>query len=248
MLLDAGIRNYVLLPILVLMFLVTVLRNEIMTLFHSPPKTDLKKLRENHILLRSRRLRGNGTKIPKDSYDRRRAFLVDDELGLLTILGKPPANETGIPGMPKTPAMDPSSMMKGQVSMIFSQMYIIFLYNLIEHFFSGIVTAKLPFALTRGFKGMFHSGIDLPSLEVSYVSSSSWFLLIFSGLREVSVALFGAGNTVPMNPMAMPQQQPMFADQSKVFLSEKENIILTPHSSHTDSSLKRLHASLTTKH
>jgi len=244
LLLDVEIRNYVLVPILILMLLVTILRNEVMVLFHSTPTTDLKKIRESQILLRSRRLRAFGNRIPVDAFERRKAFFIHADQGLLTKKSKPPQNQDAIAGMAQNPMMDPNNMgpmMKGQAAMIFSQVYLIVLYNLIDHFFSGFVSAKLPFALTRGFKGMFQHGIDLPSLEVSYVSSSSWYLLIFSGLRELSVALFGAGANIPMGnmPTSVPQQN-MFSDPVKAFLAEKENMQLTQHDWLCADSLKRL--------
>jgi len=202
-------------------------------------------------MLRSRRLRANGNKIPEDAFERRKAFYTHAEHGLLTKKSKPTQNqEAVIPGMVQNPLMDPNNMgpmMKGQAAMIFSQIYLIVLYNIIDHFFSGFVAAKLPFALTRGFKGMFQHGIDLPSLEVSYVSSSSWYLLIFSGLRELSVALLGAGANIPMGPgmtpgMAGGMQQPqMFSqDPAKGFLAEKENVQMTQHDWICADSLKRL--------
>ncbi len=103
-------------------------------------------------------------------------------------------------GFGNNPMMDPSNMggmMKGQVAMILNNIYMIFLYHGIEHFFSGFIAAKLPFSLTRGslhtffsskigFKTMFQAGIDLSDLEVSYISSSSWFLINFTGMAGMS--------------------------------------------------------------
>jgi len=245
LLLDVEIRNYVLVPILVLMIFVTILRNEVMIFFHSAPVNDLKKLRDGQIMSRARRLRACGSRIPEDGFERRKAFLVHADQGLLTKKSRPPPNQNdnGLPNMANSPLMDPNnmgSMMKGQAAMIFSQIYLLVLYNLIDHFFSGFVSAKLPFALTRGFKGMFHSGIDLPSLQVSYVSSSSWYLLIFSGLRELSVVLFGAGANIQMTPMAPMPQQNLFTDPTKSFLAEKESVQNTPHDWVCEDSIKRL--------
>eukprot|EP01123_Difflugia_compressa_P002334 TRINITY_DN13031_c0_g1_i1.p1 TRINITY_DN13031_c0_g1~~TRINITY_DN13031_c0_g1_i1.p1 ORF type:complete len:268 (-),score=37.99 TRINITY_DN13031_c0_g1_i1:22-825(-) len=242
LLLDVEIRNYVLLPILLLMILVTILRNDLSVLFNwSSSTNELKKIRENHLLLRTRRLRASTSKIPLESFERRKAFFVHPEQGLLTKKSKPPKNQEALPGMANNPMMDPSNMgnmAKGQATMIFSQIYMLLLYSIIDYFFPGFVAAKLPFALTRGFKGMFQDRIDLPTLEVSYVSSSSWFFLIFSGLRELSVVLLGAGANIPIAP-EMNQQQMMF-DPTKAFATEAENLNLTQHVWACEDSLQRL--------
>lgn len=83
--------------------------------------------------------------------------------------------------------IDPTKMMQGQTSMIFNNLYVVMLYNVIDHVFSGFVAAKLPLSLTGGFKRMLHFGIDLENMEVTYVSSSSWYLLIFSGTLSLLV-------------------------------------------------------------
>jgi len=36
------------------------------------------------------------------------------------------------------------------------------------------VLVKVPFSLTNRFKSMLHRGVDLSTLDVSYVSSLSW--------------------------------------------------------------------------
>lgn len=44
--------------------------------------------------------------------------------------------------------------------------------------FSFVYTAKIPFPLTQRFRSMLQNGIDLSTVDVSYVSSRSWYLLI----------------------------------------------------------------------
>eukprot|EP01125_Pyxidicula_operculata_P021933 TRINITY_DN876_c0_g1_i1.p1 TRINITY_DN876_c0_g1~~TRINITY_DN876_c0_g1_i1.p1 ORF type:complete len:159 (-),score=26.93 TRINITY_DN876_c0_g1_i1:43-519(-) len=140
------------------------------------------------------------------------------------------------------PQADPSSMggmMKGQAAMIMTNIYMIGLYQVIDHFFSGFIAAKLPFSLTRGFKGMFHFGIDLPTLEVTYVSSSSWYLLVFSGLREITSVVFGPESNLPM--MGQDMMIPQTPNNTKnIFKEERENILLTQPSYSLEKSLQRV--------
>ena len=70
--------------------------------------------------------------------------------------------------------------MKGQFGMMMQNMVMM---QGIGYFFQGYVLVKVPFPLTLGFKGMFQRGLDLNSLETSYVSSISWYFLVMYGLR-----------------------------------------------------------------
>jgi hypothetical protein len=40
--------------------------------------------------------------------------------------------------------------MKGQAAMLLTNLYMIVLYNVVDHAFSGFIAAKLPFSLFRG--------------------------------------------------------------------------------------------------
>jgi hypothetical protein len=41
---------------------------------------------------------------------------------------------------------------------------------------------------------MFQAGIDLQALDVSYVSSMSWYILTLTGLRGINSLVLGANN------------------------------------------------------
>mmetsp|Transcript_15336 Transcript_15336/g.35546 ORF Transcript_15336/g.35546 Transcript_15336/m.35546 type:complete len:297 (+) Transcript_15336:215-1105(+) len=54
----------------------------------------------------------------------------------------------------------------------------------IQFFFSGFILLKVPFSLTMGFKQMFQRGMEgLVNLDTSYVSSISLYFLFMYGLR-----------------------------------------------------------------
>lgn len=59
----------------------------------------------------------------------------------------------------------------------------------INSFFAGFVLAKVPFSLTQQFRSMTQSGIDMSNLDVSYVSSVSFYFLIVFGLNQLQPLL-----------------------------------------------------------
>ena len=56
----------------------------------------------------------------------------------------------------------------------------------ISHFFHGFVLVTVPFSLTIGFEQMFQCGLNLSTLETSYVSRVSWYFLVMFGLSDFS--------------------------------------------------------------
>ncbi len=55
----------------------------------------------------------------------------------------------------------------------------------INSFFAGFVLAKVPFSMTQQFRSLTQSGIDMSNLDVSYVSSVSFYFLIVFGLNQL---------------------------------------------------------------
>ena len=60
----------------------------------------------------------------------------------------------------------------------------------INSFFAGFVLAKVPFSMTQQFRSLTQSGIDMANLDVSYVSSVSFYFLIVFGLNQLQSLLF----------------------------------------------------------
>ena len=94
---------------------------------------------------------------------------------------------------------------------------------------------KLPFPLTLRFKTMLQRGVETPDMDVTWVSSLSWYFLNLFGLRSIFTLLLGEDNAADgMRDMAAmsqmgvsPTGQPQ--DFHKLFLAESENLELTPH-------------------
>jgi hypothetical protein len=97
----------------------------------------------------------------------------------------------------------------------------------VNFFFTGFVVGKVPFPLTQRFRGMLQRGIELQSLDVTYVSSLSWYFLNFFGLRGVFNLCLGE-NTLD-DTQAMQQQMAMGMNTEKAFAAVKENLDMMEH-------------------
>ncbi|CAG8681518.1 18239_t:CDS:2 [Acaulospora morrowiae] len=231
--LDPAIRDWVLIPIMVVMVLVGVFRDQVTVLLSGsgPKKPVLKAIRETRVLVRGATLRSYGNHIPPSSFYSRKSYLANAyEKGYY--LKNPIAmNQTVNP-------MDPQGMemmmegMKKNFAMIIPQTVIM---GWVNFFFSGFVLIKMPFPLTLRFKSMLQRGVETSDMDVTWVSSLSWYFLNLFGLRSIFSLLLGEDNAADgMRDMtAMPQMGASATGQPqnyhKLHLAEKENLELTPH-------------------
>lgn len=75
----------------------------------------------------------------------------------------------------------------------------------------GHPTVKIPFPLTLPFRGMLQRGIELAGLEVTYVSSLSWYFLNLFGLRGINSLVLGEANGTPNLPLGSQTTPPLCA-------------------------------------
>jgi len=219
--LDPKIRDWVLLPILGVMFFVGILRHFVTKLLKTEKKVEMKVVQEGQSLIRAQRLRTNANYIPYSSFKMRKLFFAGEKGILVTTKTSPAMN-------PLTDPMYMMDMMKKNMAMIIPQ---VLLLGWVNYFFSGFVCVKIPFPLTLRFKSMLQRGIELNSLDVSYVSSLSWYFLNLFGLRGLFSIILGEGNEAD-DAQLMQQQMDMGGagqDASKAFLAEKENLELVQH-------------------
>lgn len=128
-------------------------------------------------------------------------------------------------------------MMKANATYMFQNMFMI---TWITTFFSGFVLVKVPFPLTMRFKSMLQRGIDLGTLDPSYVSSLSWYFIVMFGLRGF-LNLFIGGDGVSDETRMMQMQMGMVGgggqmgfDAKKAFKQESEVLQLAEHACRLD--------------
>ena len=82
--LDPKIRDWVLVPIVVAMFLQNMLRDYGTRLITSTPKTELESIRDMQVMRRSAMLKANGHWIPPSAFKMRRCYFNDKEKGVFS--------------------------------------------------------------------------------------------------------------------------------------------------------------------
>ena len=187
LLIDPDIRVWVFLPIVVITFLVGVLRNYVTILLMSTKKVDLQQIQDSQALIRSRLLRENGKYLPKSSFMMRRHFFNNAETGYLTLAKNRPSTQPN-------PMNDPTMMSDMLKNNLTNMLPTILIGGWINWTFSGFVTTRVPFPLTLRFKPMLQRGIELASLNSSWVSSASWYFLNVFGLRGIYLLVLGENN------------------------------------------------------
>jgi len=218
--LDGDIRNWVLIPITVAMFLVGVLRHNVAKLLRGDAKVDLPALREAQAVIRAERVRNNAGYVQSVGFRQRRHFFCDKTTGVFSQKSQKlnPSQQ-----MMSDPSMM-TDMLKKNLNMIVPQMLTAAWVNF---FFTGFVVGKVPFPLTQRFRGMLQRGIELQSLDVTYVSSLSWYFLNFFGLRGVFALALGKNDL--NDAQAMQQQMAMGMDTGKAFVAVKESLDMLDH-------------------
>ena len=186
------------------------------TLIKSEPKTslnDLIELRYKAVLGRSQVLRMNGSALSARAFNVRKAYLIRPKVGLL--------REKELPGptnpMKNMNAM--MDMVKGNVAMYVPNIAMMsfvgyFFSGFVclkmpfsmpsTHFKVGCLLVVVAFGVvdmdepslthSSGFLSsqvMMQRGVDLSNLNVSYVSSLSWYFMLMFGLNDVYSLILG---------------------------------------------------------
>lgn len=186
LLLDPQIRMWVFLPIVLITFLVGLVRHYVSLLLISQKKSDITQMQDNQVLMRARLLRENGKYITKQGFYMRKHYFNNEETGYFKTQKRAAPSQN-----PMTDPAMMTEMVKGNITNVLPMIVI---GGWINWMFSGFVTTKVPFPLTLRFKPMLQRGVELVSLDASWVSSASWYFLNVFGLRNVYTLVLGENN------------------------------------------------------
>jgi len=224
--LDPQIRYWVIAPILVITFLFGLIRHYLtLILKNGPTQGSPEQVKTMQLIRKSNLLRENGHLLPENSYHIRKQYLTDEN-GPLTI-GRDTEREV------RNPMQDPMQMgdqLKGQMT---NMLPMIVIGGWVSYTFSGFLTARVPFPLTLRFKQLMQRGIDLSSLDASWVSSMSWYFIGAFGMRGIYELVLGEDNQADQ-ARAMQQQMPggssgPLMDEQKAFKAEWEALKITDY-------------------
>ncbi|KAK0402812.1 hypothetical protein QR680_016550 [Steinernema hermaphroditum] len=158
--LDPAIRTWVFLPIVVIVFTVSIIRHYAVLLFRGETKATIEKIQENQYLTKSRLLRANGHLLPGKSFQMRQKFHTDEESGFIASRRQAPKENV---------SMSPDMLSQQLTGQLLNTIPTILIGTWINYTFSGFVTTRMPFPLTRNFTVMLQRGVNLTSLDASWV-------------------------------------------------------------------------------
>lgn len=187
-------------------FLSGLLRQYVTVLLKEDKKVPLSSIQSAQLLRRSARFRAHACFLSPSAFSSRKRFLIHSSFAEIP-KPKPGTPEAEKAASEQMEAQDPLAMVGMLKQNMMTVLPNMLMMGWVSFFFSGFVLVKLPFPLTDRFKSMLQRGIFLNSLNVSYVSSLSWFFINLFGLRGVFSLVLGADNGAVDNPDAMMQAQ-----------------------------------------
>ena len=199
-------------------------------------KIQIDAVAKAQLLRRSQRFRAHAAYLPREAFKLRKKYFITTAFAdpIKPVEGSPEAEKEA------TQQQDPLAMVGMMKQNMMTVLPNMLMMGWVSYFFSGFVLVKLPFPLTDRFKSMLQRGIFLNSLNVSYVSSLSWFFINLFGLRGVFSLVLGSDNTAVDNPDAMMQAQmqmgtggmmggPAAPDMTKINQQERNELEITPY-------------------
>jgi hypothetical protein len=249
--LDPAIRDYVLIPIFVVVVLTSVLRSNLTKVFGAgkPPQKspEISEMKYLVMFQRLNNLKRNRNYISNFRSKKALYLNQNEKRGPLGLLQREPPQQLSAMEKMMQQNQDPSTA----INMVKSQFMFLGVHGTlgywVSHLFSGFLVAKTPFPLTFKIKSMLQRGVDVAALDTSYVSSLSWYFFIMissSGLIQLFTYLFSAntasavssddsaelmmmasgGMMPPVNPMG-----PSSVDIKKQVESEKDALQVLSH-------------------
>ncbi|XP_046605101.1 ER membrane protein complex subunit 3-like [Neodiprion virginianus] len=225
LLLDPSIRSWVFLPLVVITLLVGVFRHYASLCLSTGREVKFIEVESGEVLRRIQLLRRNGDLLPRVSFIARKLYLSDVvESFLRAEKRKSLQREANAPRM-----IDPavfSEMIKCNLTNVLPMVLV---GGWINWTFSGFVTTKVPFPLTLGFKTMLQRGVELHSLDASWVSSASWYFLNVVGLKSVYYLMLGEDNLADGLSLTQEQTSATSSPFVAAYKGERRALFLLNH-------------------
>mmetsp|Transcript_34191 Transcript_34191/g.74092 ORF Transcript_34191/g.74092 Transcript_34191/m.74092 type:complete len:244 (-) Transcript_34191:63-794(-) len=233
--LDPNVRNWVMIPITFAMLLIGILRHLVSKLMRGNPTLKLKSVQAKQLVQRSQHLRAHASFLTRAGFAQRKRYFVDKQEGKFCQKVDPSLNPQS--QMMSDPSML-SDMLTKNLTMIVPQ---IVTGAWVNFFFSGFVVAKVPFPLTQKFKLMLQRGVDLSDLDVTYISSLSWYFLNLFGMQGVLSLILGEKtfDDTQMMQQQMSMGTGMGMDAPNMFKGEKDALEMTVHTWKVDSFIEK---------
>ncbi|KAL7714366.1 ER membrane protein complex subunit 3 [Entamoeba marina] len=175
--LSTEIRDWVLLPLFIITVCSTYLRQDIMKLFSGNSKPDPRSQQETTILQKASIFVERYSLLSSKTIKKLKNYFVSENSGILTISAAPQAE-----GTPNVPQMDFGAMLGGNSIMMITN---VGLMTWINAMFDGFIVLKTPFPLSYRFKLLTQQGLGGMNIDVSYVSSLGWYLLVLFGGKYI---------------------------------------------------------------
>jgi hypothetical protein len=223
--LDTDIRDWVLLPLLLILLFVGLMRHYVTVLLNAKNQAgdknqDVSNLRNQQVATYCRQLMGMGQFLPyqsvRERVERYSRSVLSEEIkhDAMAALSSPDMMQ---------------NMLKNNVSGMLPN---VLMMSIATSFFGGFVVARFPFQLSPKFKGMLQQGVAIDNLDCAYATSMSLFFLCMFALNGVLKLLLGSDADISnqaamaqMNPAAaMAQQQQPGVDHGKVFKQLQEEM------------------------
>lgn len=195
----------VFLPLTVFILLMKLMMQYVhnMTMASTPASKELPEIKEQQAVQRSGRIRAAANWLPESAFRMRKEYFIEKTTGLFNQQPKTRA-------MHETMATDPSimaDMMKKNLTGMVPQ---VVMGTAVSFFFSGFVMGKIPFSLSPRFRPMLQRGVDLATLDVSYLTSLSYYFALLFACRGPFSLVFRE-NTLDETEMMRRQMNPMAA-------------------------------------
>lgn len=189
-LLDSDIRDWVVLPLFIIMVAAGLLRVHMGNLLKPDPKNQEKIAQRTQASVRATSTLKTGAIhfLSTSKLESRKIaypeLLKDQAEWCETYLEEKEKEKEENPMDDDTDMPNPLAAMDGMKGGMVAMVQNMVMMQGIQFFFSGFILLKVPFSLTMGFKQMFQRGMDgLTNLDTSYVSSISLYFLFMYGLR-----------------------------------------------------------------